>query len=439
MQKVYLLLRNNQQNGPLSLNELVQYDLKPHDLIWVEGNSAGWYYPQEIEALRSHLPFLKSSIQSTTPSTQPSWPADAQMFEPQMAPAKKIFVSMPTAMPAYQTKEKIASNAMPLAEEKAPAINQEYQPTYSDANPSYTKSLNAVEKEPIIKTSAIKAANKPMFSKSGFIVLGVLLLLFFVVWRIANKPAADEIITPQHGLGSATLNTSDSITSNASQASLLTTKQITGAAKKLKTIKASNPEKMAVVVATKPVRSAVAKTANNDAKQIDPFGTSPVEIGPVTSTATTKNETVISQPPVERKKKIGEKILDIFRKKKEEPVATETKPAEDEAGGRTATHREANIATQVAVKFDVPNSWMMGIKGAKAVLSNRSNETILKAVVEVSYYNEDNSLLQTKTISFTNVGAKKAATVSIPDQSFADHLEYKILSVQGAGEVVRGF
>ncbi|MDB5207758.1 MAG: hypothetical protein JWR72_2833 [Flavisolibacter sp.] len=77
---------------------------------------------------------------------------------------------------------------------------------------------------------------------------------------------------------------------------------------------------------------------------------------------------------------------------------------------------------------------MMGIKGAKASLTNRSTEAIAKATVEVQYYNEDNELLQTKTVSFSNIGAKKTATVSIPDHSFADHLDYKIVSVQGAAE-----
>ena len=61
MQKVYLLLRINQQTGPYSLEELIKFDLKAHDLIWIEGKSAGWYYPQEIKALQPRLSFVKQT------------------------------------------------------------------------------------------------------------------------------------------------------------------------------------------------------------------------------------------------------------------------------------------------------------------------------------------------------------------------------------------
>jgi hypothetical protein len=55
MQKIYLLLRNNKQSGPHTLDELVKFQLRPLDLIWVEGRSSGWKYPTEIEALAKHV------------------------------------------------------------------------------------------------------------------------------------------------------------------------------------------------------------------------------------------------------------------------------------------------------------------------------------------------------------------------------------------------
>jgi hypothetical protein len=102
----------------------------------------------------------------------------------------------------------------------------------------------------------------------------------------------------------------------------------------------------------------------------------------------------------EKKKKLGEKFLDLFKKNAEEKKEEEGRPAENEAGERRSVRRETALATQVTVKFEVPNDWMMGIKGAKATLTNRSTETIVKATVEVHYYNEDNELLQTKTLTF---------------------------------------
>jgi hypothetical protein len=55
MQK-FLLLRNNKQTGPYSVEELEQMGLRPYDLIWVNGKSAAWRYPGEIDDLKSFAP-----------------------------------------------------------------------------------------------------------------------------------------------------------------------------------------------------------------------------------------------------------------------------------------------------------------------------------------------------------------------------------------------
>lgn len=55
----YRLLRNNQESGPFSLNQLLENGLKPYDLIWVEGKSAGWRYSSEIDELKEHAPVVE--------------------------------------------------------------------------------------------------------------------------------------------------------------------------------------------------------------------------------------------------------------------------------------------------------------------------------------------------------------------------------------------
>jgi hypothetical protein len=76
----------------------------------------------------------------------------------------------------------------------------------------------------------------------------------------------------------------------------------------------------------------------------------------------------------------------------------------------------------------------MGIKGATATLTNRSNEALVKAVVEVIYYNDDNVVLDKKTVSFNSVKSKQTQTVSIPDHQTATRLEYLVLSATGSVE-----
>ena len=52
----YLLLRSNKQSGPYSLQQLVSFGLKPYDLVWLEGKSAAWRYPSEVDGLKDYAP-----------------------------------------------------------------------------------------------------------------------------------------------------------------------------------------------------------------------------------------------------------------------------------------------------------------------------------------------------------------------------------------------
>jgi len=57
MERAYLLLRNNQQCGPFTIGELLQQQLRPSDMIWIEGKSTAWTYISELEL----IPFVKKT------------------------------------------------------------------------------------------------------------------------------------------------------------------------------------------------------------------------------------------------------------------------------------------------------------------------------------------------------------------------------------------
>jgi hypothetical protein len=153
----------------------------------------------------------------------------------------------------------------------------------------------------------------------------------------------------------------------------------------------------------------------------------------IISEGSAEAETPETAAPQEKKKKLRDKLFDIFRKKPEDAKQEETQPAETNPGERTASRREesADLAQLVHVRFDVPNEWMMGIHGAKATLVNRSSETVQKATVELQYFDDDNKLLQKKIISFDKVGGKGSKTISIPDHPTATKVDYSIVSVAG--------
>jgi hypothetical protein len=57
--KQFRLLRNNQESGPFSAEQLIQMGLKAYDLIWEEGRSAAWRYPSEIGELKAFAPAIE--------------------------------------------------------------------------------------------------------------------------------------------------------------------------------------------------------------------------------------------------------------------------------------------------------------------------------------------------------------------------------------------
>ena len=55
----YLLLRDNKQSGPYTVDELAAHGLKPYDLVWLEGKSAAWRYPSELSELKPFAPIVE--------------------------------------------------------------------------------------------------------------------------------------------------------------------------------------------------------------------------------------------------------------------------------------------------------------------------------------------------------------------------------------------
>lgn len=171
MSKVYLLLRNNKQSGPHSLEELLKLGLKPMDLIWVEGKSFGWSYPSEIQSLKSYVasvpgPSLQSASENNNSGNnhQKEAPASNDVYMPAAKPSpvsessssRKIYVSMPAgSRPATQistapvNEVQSSADAAEKLEQKAEALRKKMQ-SYSLEN----KTASKVEEPLVTKYSA---------------------------------------------------------------------------------------------------------------------------------------------------------------------------------------------------------------------------------------------------------------------------------------------
>lgn len=440
MQKVYLLLRNNQQTGPHSLEELLQLHIKPLDLIWVEGKSYGWSYPSEIDTLKSFV--------ATTTSKKTELPVEQKEIKPSnekmQVSGKKIFVSLPVGS-TVSSMPPSSSAAPDTIEQKAEELRKRIQ-SWSPQNPSqekeiktsYARSLNDVEEDYTSWVFQKKTKKTRFLSKKNWIITGIVGVGLTGGWLIGKvvfkEPASQSIQLVQKSTNSLPAagvpqekNTSDPVF--VSQQHTLKPLSNSSATKKSK-------KKIETSPATKTTAASQAPEPEIAQKKEPDL---PVEnVPPVVEE---KSEPTVAEVPKEKKKTLKQILGGLFKKnKKDETTQAEPKPAGNNNNERKATRRDepaaessaANLAGQVDIKINKnSDDWMMGVQGLKLTLYNRSTTTINKAVVEVLYYSEQNSLLEKKTIQFSNIASKKAQTVAAPDHRLADHVDYKIISVAG--------
>src|SRR5215213_2424273 len=118
--KKFLLLRNNKQSGPYSAEELQQMGLKAYDLIWVEGKSAAWRYPGEVDDLKAFAPAVEEQPYDRFYKK----PAEAQ------STSTPVVTHAVTQPPAQQQQQPVMQQQQPVMQQQQqqPVIPQQQQP-----------------------------------------------------------------------------------------------------------------------------------------------------------------------------------------------------------------------------------------------------------------------------------------------------------------------
>lgn len=111
MEKVYLLLRNNLQSGPFTIGELLQQQLKPTDMIWIEGKSTAWTYLSELEL----IPF--SAKVPPPPKTEEMKGRD-EIERKAEELRQKVLNTAPRHFPAIQIERETYASPYKLPEEE---------------------------------------------------------------------------------------------------------------------------------------------------------------------------------------------------------------------------------------------------------------------------------------------------------------------------------
>jgi len=449
MSKIYLLLRNNLQNGPLSIEELVAQELKPTDLIWVEGRSAGWSNPSEIESLKPFIAATTHTSSSPTPySFQPTTEA-SKTEEPK--PSKKIFVSLPDSI---RLKQDTPASATPAdLEKKAEALRKRAeafagQKLASLNEPSlqtnYSRTVDEVEEDFTGWFYQRSQQKKKEAKKRKQILAGVVIALAAGGFLISQSffPNKKDLVvanTVSNPTVPAQQNELTQTKPLPTEAEVITIDEKPGTEATIQPLTKPKPEKKAV---PSPSLS-ITESSGNEQATSNPDNENAKAVYTKPEATQESNESASSTP---EKKKGLKGLFDKLKNKKkdEQPVEEETvaRTTTNERGERVGQKRgnsgsgEAVTIPEISLsQIELKSTqktaeWMMGIVNQKVKLTNKSSHTIETAIVEVIYYGEENNVIEKKKLSFSNISPKRSQTLPVPDHRMAMKADYKVVSAE---------
>lgn len=459
MQKVYLLLRSNTQSGPYTLDELLQFNLKPLDLVWVEGKSFGWSYPSEIESLKAFVEAPKK--ENPQKRSEPSHVVQATSNLSSPVINKKIFVSMPLyasqniniySKPSPTTSKHKAEEVKEYGldststnvseydhialEKKAEEIRLRAQ-TYASSKPTnddaieikYSKTLEEVEEKYTSWVYQKKTKKNNLISKEQLMSTLAVIIVIAGGWFIGSNifngrtQSGDQVVQVQNSVREDILPI---VTENLVEDIMMDNDSTT--TYQVNTIVVSKPQQKKELLLFNEkdaIENMVTSAPIQDQKQLDTFDKPSVE-----------TEEPVAEAEQPKKKTLGESVSNVFRKlikNEEAETKTESSGSERKSSRREEiTPAQIDISDQVDIKMNNnKDNWMMGVFGLKLTLHNQSPFPLKSAEIEVLYYNDQNKLLDKKKIIFSNIASKKFQTLSAPDHRLADHAEYKIISATG--------
>jgi len=392
----YLLLRSNKQSGPYSAEDLRQMGLKPYDLIWVDGKSAAWRYPGEIDELKAFAPAVEEQPYDRFYRK----PAEQKQEEtPAPAPVQ-------SQTPAYIP----AANAQPV---NTPPSKKEKE--YKRVFVTLPNGSIAVPKTPApepkktIETPQPKAVQQPLGSIDENTALPAPNAIYYPkrTSRIKAMPIAGIIIAMivMTGIGiviGLSLNNNSTI---AKKTQPDTNKQKTDQ----NIIPASNTNQGLI-------------GESNDQVQPNEIANIPADT----------QETVTKAPVTTPQKKLVIKPDTNFQKT--EPVSNATANTEDKKDEEDVPAKKAvpkpvapNLDKYVAVSNnDYQVGPFGGISKLELTVKNTSEYDLNLVVVQLEYLKVNKEVFKTENLYFRDVAANSSLTLNAPKSNRGNKINYKV-------------
>ena len=457
----YLLLRNNKESGPYSLNDLIELGLKPYDLVWVESRSAAWRYPSEIAELKEYAPiveeqpfdrfFKKPSDTATREEIIPEKKiireepvknipvkniiTETNNIPPsyQPEPHKKVFVSMPeknnSLNPYKQYLPKTAQEELPKTVEQrsySPIDIHESEETRVETK--YAQSLDEIKEMYVNTLVQRKTRNrrKELVKKYLKPVLAALFLLisgaaigYVLTSKKATVQAAQGISTIIPEQKAAEINKTENKIVQPEE------KQITVPEPENKN-KYIKTEELLIPKQKTQQKNTVSKTNIQTALKTP-------EKKNNRSTFIPDDESVkVPKQDVEIDPQTGERRKAVRHDDQDETVTSLKDQNTPERAVRNSTIAEPKSLNKlVSIKT---NNYIRGtfggIKDLRLTVSNDSKYFVDEVKVELQYIKPSQLPLRTDIITFRNLSPNGSVTVRVPDSQRGIRVDYRITRVQ---------
>lgn len=412
----YLLLRDNKQTGPYSAAELADKGLKPYDLVWLEGKSAAWRYPSEMEELKPFAPaveeqpydrFYKKPAQQVSETITEFKEPVVQQQPP--VTVKKIYVTMPAA--ANKSYAATATATQKEQKEQKEVVEKPVVPITAVATP-VTKPVttpvnNATSFSELVQTSPqqteqtnynYRPRQKPDTHKLllrgiiaacfllGGVVIGI--AITYNSQRSGNQAKLDRLVQQLHEREKQQQAAAQPVTDLP--ANINTTKELTGE---------SN-----VAPLQEPKQQAILSTISKKEK-------TNTELTENTNTATIP---VTKEPDV--------KIVPAVVTNKQE----ENKPASE---AKAAAARQ-NIHQLVQVEASAFKTGVLGgISELYFTISNNSPYPVDQVEVEIKYLGPEKRVVKVQYLLFNDLAAGGQKTIEAPRTSRGVSIDYVITKI----------
>ena len=435
------MLRSNKQSGPYTFQQLVNLGLKPYDLVWVEGKSAAWRYPSEVDVLKSYAPsteeqpfdrfYKKTDEQKPAQEVVTNEPVARETVtskpvvkerkeeiptlpvENKISPSKKVFVSMPgngtfkkpvsvvtTTAPVAEAKplireekieqKKAEAKPVPIIEEtnepvltqkkvvkEDPVLNEKYSESLEDIKRRYTETYLNRKKKSGWSWTSTHTSIAQVFGGAIFFCL-----LVVVVYKnfSGEETSLSRTTVLQPNKKDVNKTPNQTATNNTT---------------------------------TIPAENKIANKLNQKKQQ------------EVKTDSKPQDEIVVAVPALEKNEETPPAndysiLVNNPEKKVEEPVE-EVKPKARPVNIRKMVNVSANNYRQMAFG---------GVKNLELTVNNDSKFALDRVIVELQYLKPSEQPIKTERVIFNAIGAGDSKTLRIPDYLRGVKVAYRVLDIE---------